>query len=52
VTFVFDAILDPLVIAPINLGNEFASDAIGKMLLVGIGWGYLDSRMSTKIRSA
>ncbi len=38
-TFVLDAVLDAFVHVPINLKIGFVLDAIGKMLLVGVGCG-------------
>ena len=39
VTFLLDAVLDAFIHVPINLEKGFILDAIGKMLLVGIGCG-------------
>jgi membrane protease YdiL (CAAX protease family) len=38
-TFVLDAVLDAFVHVPINLKIGFVLDAIGKMLLIGVGCG-------------
>jgi membrane protease YdiL (CAAX protease family) len=37
VTFLLDAVLDAFIHVPINLEKGFVLDAIGKMLLVGVG---------------
>jgi membrane protease YdiL (CAAX protease family) len=39
VTFLLDAVLDAFIPAPINLEKGFVLDAIGKMLLIGVGCG-------------
>ena len=39
VTFLLDAVLDAFIHVPINLEKGFILDAIGKMLLVGVGCG-------------
>ncbi len=39
VTFVLDAVLGAFVQVPINLEKGFILDAIGKILLVGVGCG-------------
>src|SRR5215216_914333 len=44
VTFLLDAVLGAFIPAPINLEKGFVFDAIGKMLLVGIGWGLIRLR--------
>jgi uncharacterized protein len=47
VTFLLDAVLDTFIPAPINLAKGFVLDAIGKMLLVGVGWGLIRLRGET-----
>src|SRR5437868_5853251 len=39
VTFLLDAVLSAFITAPINWEKGFVLDAIGKMLLVGVGCG-------------
>jgi uncharacterized protein len=46
-TFLFDAVLGAFVPVPINLEKGFVFDAIGKVLLVGVGWGLIRSRGET-----
>jgi membrane protease YdiL (CAAX protease family) len=47
VTFLFDAVLGAFIPVPINLERGFAFDAIGKMLLVGVGCGLVRLRGET-----
>jgi uncharacterized protein len=47
VTFLLDALLGAFVSAPINLEKGFVFDAVGKMLLVGVGWGLIRLRGET-----
>ena len=47
VTFVLDRVLGAFIPAPINLQKGFVVDAIGKMLLVGVGWGLIRLRGET-----
>ncbi|HEX4653719.1 MAG TPA: type II CAAX endopeptidase family protein [Candidatus Udaeobacter sp.] len=44
VTFLLDAVLTAFIPAPINWEKGFVVDAIGKMLLVGVGWGLIRLR--------
>jgi len=44
VTFVLDSVLGGFIPVPINLQRGFVLDAIGKMLLVGVGWGLIRLR--------
>jgi uncharacterized protein len=44
VTFVLDAVVGAFVPAPISWEKGFVFDAIGKMLLVGVGWGLIRLR--------
>jgi membrane protease YdiL (CAAX protease family) len=47
VTFLLDAVLGALIASPINLEKGFVFDAIGKMLLVGVAWGFIRLRGET-----
>src|SRR5437868_2156345 len=47
VTFLLDAVLSAFVSVPINLEKGFVFDAIGKMLLVGVGCGLVLLRGET-----
>src|SRR6266404_7690508 len=47
VTFLLDAVVGALVPAPISWEKGFVFDAIGKMLLVGVGWGLIRLRGET-----
>jgi hypothetical protein len=47
VTFLLDAVLGAFIPAPINWEKGFVFDAIGKMLLVGVGWGLIRLRGET-----
>src|ERR1700746_998900 len=48
VTFLLDAVLDAFIPAvAINLQKGFVLDAIGKMLLVVVGWGLIRLRGET-----
>jgi membrane protease YdiL (CAAX protease family) len=47
VTFLLDAVLGAFVQVPINLEKGFVFDAIGKMLLVGVGCGLVLLRRET-----
>src|SRR5437762_9547615 len=44
VTLFLDAVLGAFIPVPINLQRGFVLDAIGKMLLVGVGWGLIRLR--------
>ena len=44
VTFLLDAVVEAFVQLPVNLRVGFVFDAIGKMLLVGVGWALLRLR--------
>src|SRR6266480_78742 len=41
VTFLLDAALSAFIPAPIDWRKGFVFDAMGKMLLVGVGWGLI-----------
>src|SRR5467141_1389461 len=47
VTFLLDAALGAFSPSPINLEKGFVFDAIGKMLLVGVAWGFIRLRGET-----
>jgi membrane protease YdiL (CAAX protease family) len=47
VTFLLDAVLGAFIPAPINWEKGFVFDAIGKMLLVAVGWGLIRLRGET-----
>src|SRR6267143_4922596 len=47
VTFALDAVLGAFIPSPINLEKGFVFDAIGKMLLVGVAWGFIRLRGET-----
>ena len=44
VTFLLDAVVGAFLPAPIGWEKGFVFDAIGKMLLVGVGWGLIRLR--------
>lgn len=44
VTFLLDAVLGAFIHVPMNLERGFVFDAIGKMLLVGVGWALIRLR--------
>jgi CAAX protease family protein len=47
VTFLLDAVLGAFIPAPINWEKGFVFDAVGKMLLVAVGWGLIRLRGET-----
>src|SRR6266550_1755459 len=47
VTFLLDAVLGAFIPAPIDWKKGFVFDAMGKMLLVGVGWGLIRLRGET-----
>src|SRR5207247_10069136 len=47
VTFLLDAVLGAFIPAPIDWKKGYVFDAMGKMLLVGVGWGLIRLRGET-----